>query len=653
MISAAMPPAVNVFVAPDGNAFMSDIAAWIVDAARCAGRDASLVTDRLPKRDGSVNLVVAPHEFYVLRQDADAAVRAAARCSIPICTEQPGTPWFKLTAGLCEGSPLVVDINEVGAAALRDHGFEVHRLRLGATPAMIHDAEPDDPNAADGGQRDVEVLFLGGATPRRDRVLAGLAPVLWDRDCEIRTFRFSRPVTGDEPGLVFGDDKYELLARSTLLVNIHRGDADGGDGDASAEYFEWARMVEAMANGCLVVSEPSSGHEPLVAGEHFVECAADDLADTVVGLLADTERTSRIAEHARQAVVGPLALEHSVAELLSVADPIVERAVSIPTDAERPGTWWQRIRGQSDRPVVRSAPPPLLPVFSPYRALRRQVYDQLLAEIAHRRELGRFHSLLDHGDPDHVGRTTTPAWDEASRETGVEVSVVVTVYDYADVVIETLDSIIASRDVAIEIVIIDDASTDQSVAVVHSWMDRHAEVPVLLLTRAANQGLTRARNLAIDHARADLVMIMDADNLVYPTCLRRLADTLDAAPDAVFAYSTLEAFGADPGLRSAQGWHVPWLCDANYIDAQAMIRRSALERFDGYRVDDTMYGWEDWDLWLRIAAAGEHGVHVAQMLGRYRTQGGSMVSLTNLAAGDLRAGLVARYPMLPWPASDR
>ncbi len=634
---------VTVFVAPDGNAFMADIARWLVEAARSCGRDVSLVTDRLPARDGTVNLVVAPHEFYVLRSDDDAAVRAAARCSIPICTEQPGTPWFRLTAGLCAGSPLVVDINDVGATALRAEGFAVHRLRLGAVPSMVH--------ASGDGERDVDVLFLGGATPRRNRVLAGLAPVLWDRDAEIRTFSFDRPVTGDEPGLVFGDAKYELLAHSTLLVNIHRdGDGDG-DGGVSTEYFEWARMVEAMANGCLVVTEPSIGHEPLVAGEHFVECPVGDMADSIVSLLADPDRRTRIVDEAREAVTGRLALAAAMNDLLAVADPIVdEMARSGESNGGRSTSWWRRVRPGRARPVGRTAPPPLLPVFAPYRSLRRDVYDQLLAEIAHRRELGRFRSLLDHGDPDHVGRTTTPAWADSST---AEVSVVVTVFDYADVVVETLDSIIASHDVAVEIVIVDDSSRDRSVRVVQGWMDRHPDVPVLLLTRAANQGLTRARNLAIGHVRSELVMIMDADNLVYPTCLRRLADALGDDPSAAFAYSTLEAFGSDPGLRSAQGWYVPWLCDANYIDAQAMIRRSTLDRFDGYRVDDTMYGWEDWDLWLRIAAAGEHGVHVPQMLGRYRTQSGSMVSLTNLAAADLRADLVARYPALPWPPSDR
>ncbi len=172
---------------------------------------------------------------------------------------------------------------------------------------------------------------------------------------------------------------------------------------------------------------------------------------------------------------------------------------------------------------------------------------------------------------------------------------------------------------------------------------------MLLLGRESNGGLPQARNLGIARARAAKVMILDADNVVYPTCLRRLADALDADPGASFAYATLEAFGAEPGLRSHLPWHVPWLCAANYLDAQAMIRHDVLERHGGYREDEWIYGWEDWDLWLRLAVAGEHGVHLPEMLGRYRTQRTSMISMSNLAADAMRAHLVERYPTLPWP----
>ena len=59
-------PSVNVFVAAAGNEFMRDIAGNIAEAARQLGRDARVVSDRLPEADGSVNFVVAPHEFFVL-----------------------------------------------------------------------------------------------------------------------------------------------------------------------------------------------------------------------------------------------------------------------------------------------------------------------------------------------------------------------------------------------------------------------------------------------------------------------------------------------------------------------------------------------------------------------------------------------------------
>ena len=280
--------------------------------------------------------------------------------------------------------------------------------------------------------------------------------------------------------------------------------------------------------------------------------------------------------------------------------------------------------------------------------MRRELYGQFLAEAAHRRELSRLRSVVEHGDADHVDEFTTSSWTPGPA-TNAEVTVTVTLFNYADVVLETLDSIAASSEVNFEIVVVDDRSSDNSVEVVRAWMADHDHVPMLLVASAVNRGLARARNLAIDRARAEFVMIMDADNHVYPTCLRRLADALNHDTDAAMAYATLEAFGPTPGLRSAQGWHVPWLCEKNYIDAQSLMRRSVLERYHGYLLDDFMYGWEDWEMWLRFAANGDYGVHVPELLGRYRTQLSSMISLTNLAADDLRADLRRRYPDLPWP----
>jgi len=182
------------------------------------------------------------------------------------------------------------------------------------------------------------------------------------------------------------------------------------------------------------------------------------------------------------------------------------------------------------------------------------------------------------------------------------------------------------------------------------YLADHPEVPMLLLAKDANEGLAAARNTGFAAARADRVMVMDADNHVYPTCLARLSAALDAHPAAAAAYAILEDFGDQRGLRSAWAWEPRRLTDYNYIDAQAMWRLDAWRALGGYRGDDDhVFGWEAWDLWLRLADRGGHAVLVAQVLGRYRVQRGSMIALTNLATDDAIDAMRRRYPSLPWP----
>lgn len=606
----------EVFVSPHGNAFMADIAAWLVEAGRLLGRRSTLRDDgSLPSDPSAVNLVVAPHELYTLGDHSDREIDAAARISVPVATEQPGTTWFELTRILCAPSPAVLDINAHGAEALRAASIDARHLRLGGVPSLDHRSST---------ARDIDLLFLGGHTPHRGERLAELAPLLWDRAVDLRLFSFARPVAGGVDGLVFGGDKYDLLARSRLLLNIHRD--TGGPG-----YFEWARMIEAAANGCCIVTEPATGHEPLVAGEHFVATA--DLPAAVADLLEHPERVAEIGARAAHAVLDEMPLTATLGPELERLDALAVRRRSrlvAPRYAAR---------------IRRAHQIPLLPVFAPHAELRERIYRAINAETALQRRIERARCLLRYGTDDHVERIESPSYPGARPD----VSVVVTLYDYATVVTETLDSIAASQDVAFEIVVVDDHSTDHGRAVVAGWSAAHPDVPLLLLGSDVNRGLPRSRNLGFEAARAGKVMVVDADNLLYPNALARLAAALEADPAAAFAYSALEEFGTATGVRSAMGWHVPWLCEANYIDAQAMIRRDAWERHGGYRHDDLMYGWEDWELWLRFAAAGEHGVHVPQMLGRYRTQQASMVTTTNLGADLMRAHLRRLYPDLPWP----
>lgn len=616
---------VNVFVASRGNLFMREIATWIVEAARETGRAAELVDDRLPSADGSINLVVAPHEFFELSAAAPQPRRRAAAASVCINTEQPGTPWFTLALGWCLRGPLTLDISDQGANALRGHGLSVDRLRLGGVASMRAPGQS--------AERPVDVVFMGGLDDRRGAALAELAPHLWHRPVDIRLTGIDRPIDASTPHAVFGADKQRLLSSAKLLLNIHR------DRDAAlGPYFEWARAVEAMANHCVIVSEPSDGCAPLAAGVHFVEADLRTMPNAIEQLLDDEDRRSAIASAAEELIFGDLALRTSLGPILDTIE------LSLTIEA-RPTATRQLLDHLPTLPRRRQ---PRRQPFRPFLPLIATAKRVAMAENVALSRLDAASCQLAHGAPQHIVRVETPAFAAARPRA----TAIVSLYNYAHLVSETLESIIASENIDFEVIVIDDHSTDDGRAVVEQFLGQHPTVPMQMIAKDANEGLSAARNTGFEAARAPLVMVMDADNLIYPTCLAKLADALDGDPQVDAVYSILEDFGEQRNVRSALAWDVNRLLRANYIDAQSMIRKSAWQRLSGYTRDSSeIFGWEDWDFWLRLAESGGRARLVTEILGRYRVQRGSMLALSNLMMDEQIAAMRRRHPTLPWPDS--
>jgi hypothetical protein len=236
----------------------------------------------------------------------------------------------------------------------------------------------------------------------------------------------------------------------------------------------------------------------------------------------------------------------------------------------------------------------------------------------------------------------TPAYDAASPR----VTVIVPLYNYADEVVSALNSVAQSTFADLEVVVLDDASSDRSLAAVLDWMDGHPEFPALLLQNAWNRGLGATRNALLAAARGEYVLALDADNELYPTAVSKLAAALDDDPDAVFAYPILEVHedGLPVTLLGYQPWEPERLLPGNYIDALALIRRQDAIALGGYTEDLRLYGWEDYDLWCRIADRGRYGVHVPEILARYaRAEGGMNSSIVAIDVTEASSVLRGRY----------
>ena len=236
---------------------------------------------------------------------------------------------------------------------------------------------------------------------------------------------------------------------------------------------------------------------------------------------------------------------------------------------------------------------------------------------------------------------------ETGQRVNKGVTVVVPLYNYQEVIRETLDSALAQSFRPLSLIVIDDCSADNSLDAAQAWFRAKAEgfAWAALLKHRRNCGLSTSRNTGFAAASTDLVFALDADNLLYPQAVELCAAGL-AHSDAAFAYPIQEMFGAKKGLIGTEVWSKERLKRGNYIDATALIRKARWQQVGGYFVAHRPPGWEDFDLWCKFAEQGWHGLRIPQILGRYRVKKFSMMRETDQKIDIVISRTERRHPWL-------
>ena len=171
---------------------------------------------------------------------------------------------------------------------------------------------------------------------------------------------------------------------------------------------------------------------------------------------------------------------------------------------------------------------------------------------------------------------------------------------------------------------VDDASTDTSLQVTLAWVRQYAARfnRVLVVRNRANSGLARSRNVGFDLAETAYVLPLDADNRLLPECCARLLEAVRSS-HAAFAYSKLQGFGSYDYVIGTEPFAPLRFAGSNYIDAMALVAKSAWATIGGYT--HIHFGWEDYDFWCCCVEHGLRGCHVPEILADYRYHQASMV----------------------------
>lgn len=210
------------------------------------------------------------------------------------------------------------------------------------------------------------------------------------------------------------------------------------------------------------------------------------------------------------------------------------------------------------------------------------------------------------------------------------VSVVVPCYNQGRWLDEAVDSALAQTFTDIEVLVVDDGSTDPET---RRLLDGYRR-PKTRVLRGENRGLPAARNAGIRAAAGEFICCLDADDILEPSLLEKSVAVLDARPEVTFVSHWLRTFGDESWDWTPARCDFPALLDANTVNGAAPVRRQAV--LDAGLFDESMRdGCEDWDLWITLVERGAVGTILPEFLFRYRRRADSMSRAMARAGGNV------------------
>ena len=199
-----------------------------------------------------------------------------------------------------------MDIQASAARELRRRGFDVERFQLGYTDFW------DTWRRDETFERPVDVVHMGAENARRLGALADYAGTLWPLETRIFVPP-EQPKTDERSDFLLGKSKWQQLRSAKTLLNIHR---------SQEPYFEWVRVLEAIINGCVVISEHSVDFEPLLPGEHFVAGGLPSLAFLADHLVRNEEQLATMRLSAYDFVRSELPMRPAAERLAAIAEGV-------------------------------------------------------------------------------------------------------------------------------------------------------------------------------------------------------------------------------------------------------------------------------------------------------------------------------------------
>ncbi len=181
------------------------------------------------------------------------------------------------------------------------------------------------------------------------------------------------------------------------------------------------------------------------------------------------------------------------------------------------------------------------------------------------------------------------------------ISIIIPALNEGRVLPRTLDSVFAQSYQDIEVIYINDASTDNTDEAIKPYLDR---VTYSKHEKNVDKQITRNEGIAL--AKGEYLFVCDADVFLRPDCLEKMFKALQEHPECSFAYS---GFKWEWKIFKSFPFDFERLKKMNYINMASLVRKKDHPGFD-----PTIRKFQDWDVWLTLALQGKKGYYIPEIL---------------------------------------
>jgi hypothetical protein len=536
--------------APSGNAFMAEILAAVADAVDRVGIETLLHTGVVDEvDDNDTAFVVIPHEYYWFNPRPSAE---RMRRTIAFGVEHPGTDTFATAARASSAMAARVEISHDSVAVLHQHGVPAEHFVLGYSQLWDHWG---------GGPRErpVELAYMGAADPERLQVLARLAPEL----AGVKTDLLIPPIEQrlqPRPDFLMGAAKWDFLAQTKILLNLHR---------QAKTALEMVRTLEAICNGAVVLTEPSTDMGGLEPGVHLEVAPPESIALRAREMLDSPELLERVSQTAYRFCKDTLDMTASAERLAAMAEELVAEAHRSTSVRELTMPDWPEVRPPYVPELAHWIPEPYsLPraeqeLADPVRTAMKELAD-------HRRERMALNEI-------HDGDAATADVD------------VIVVSHTASGSLEATIASLATQPVPVNV---------RVAGIGIPWQPQYGPV-ASYLTCSLETSVGAARNELVERSTAPFLLVMDSGD-------RPIGDAIEAMLGQLRESSTIDVaypmatYGGQM-LVNLFYPELPRLERFAYLTRGYLLRRDALARLGSYAENPVLDAYVDHEFWLRAA----------------------------------------------------